>query len=187
MTTARANLLLLLCLAGQALTVRRLDSAAARSRRLQRTTEDLAHERDRADASARGEPDRALDYDAAQRAQQVAEAQRAQIAEAEALEQQLEALREGLDEGSASAAAADARVAGLQVCGLVVGCGTAEVSLFRLQLSAAIYGPMLKLNSLQLVLLVISLSDGCHCNAASSALLTAAGPHQHTAVSALTR
>jgi uncharacterized protein (DUF3084 family) len=32
-----------------------------------------------------------------------------------ALQQQLEALREGLDEGSASAAAADARVAGLQV------------------------------------------------------------------------
>lgn len=33
-----------------------------------------------------------------------------------ALQQQLEALRDGLDEGSASAAAADARVAGLQVC-----------------------------------------------------------------------
>lgn len=33
-----------------------------------------------------------------------------------ALQQQLEALREGLDEGSASAAAADARVVGLQVC-----------------------------------------------------------------------
>ena len=81
---------------------RRLDSAAARSRRLERTTEDLAHERDRADASARGEPDRALDYDAAQRAQQVAEAQRAQIAEAEALEQQLEALQRAAEQAGAS-------------------------------------------------------------------------------------
>ena len=81
---------------------RQLDSAAAQSRRLQRATEDLAHERDRADGASRGDQDRALDYDAAQRAQQVAEQQRAQIAQAEALQQQLEALQRAAQQAGAS-------------------------------------------------------------------------------------
>ncbi|HVX87550.1 MAG TPA: hypothetical protein VG940_01390, partial [Gemmatimonadales bacterium] len=81
---------------------RQLDSATAASRRLQRSTEDLAHERDRAEGNSRGDQDRALDYDAAQRAQQVAEAQRAQIEQAEALERQLEALQRAAEQAGAS-------------------------------------------------------------------------------------
>lgn len=57
-----------------------------------------------------------------------------------ALQQHLEALREGLDQGSASAAAADARVAGLQVCRLVTQFGAAEVSARKCWLFAAAYG-----------------------------------------------
>jgi hypothetical protein len=81
---------------------RQLDSAAAQSRRLQRATEDLAHERDRADGNSRGDQDRALDYEAAQKAQQVAEQQRAQIEQAEALQQQLEALQRAAEQAGAS-------------------------------------------------------------------------------------
>jgi hypothetical protein len=54
--------------------------------------------------SAQGAADRASDEAEREREERLA------------LQQQLEALRDGLDEGSASAAAADARVAGLQVC-----------------------------------------------------------------------
>ena len=108
-----------------------------------------------------------------------------------ALQQQLEALREGLDEGSASAAAADARVAGLQVCRLVAGCGAAQVSARELQLFAAA----------TVVWLIESIAAGCFLVprspskstlpinfAASSALplATAAGSHQHAAGCALT-
>jgi uncharacterized coiled-coil DUF342 family protein len=55
-------------------------------------------------ASLQGVADRASDEAGREREERLA------------LQQQLEALRDGLDAGSASAAAADARVAGLQVC-----------------------------------------------------------------------
>jgi hypothetical protein len=80
-----------------------LDSAAARSRRLERSTEDLAQERSRAEAAAgRGDQERALEFEAAQRAQEIAEAQREMIAEAEALEDQLEALQRAAQEAGVS-------------------------------------------------------------------------------------
>ena len=81
---------------------RQLDSAAARSRRLERSTEDLASERDRADGAARGEQDRALDYEAAQRAQAVAKEQQAMLDQAEALERQLEELQRAAEAAGTS-------------------------------------------------------------------------------------
>ncbi|MEO6067798.1 MAG: hypothetical protein ABJB33_01690 [Gemmatimonadota bacterium] len=72
---------------------RQLDSAAAQSRRLERRTEDLAGERDRADGASPGDQERALDYEAAQRAQQVAQDQQAMVEQAAALARQLEELQ----------------------------------------------------------------------------------------------
>ena len=81
---------------------RQLDSAAARSRRLERSTEDLASERNRADAASRGDQDKALDFEAAQRAQQVAKDQQEMIAHAEALQRQLEELQRAAEAAGAS-------------------------------------------------------------------------------------
>ena len=72
---------------------RQLDSAAAQSRRLERRTEDLAGERDRADGASHGDQERALDYAAAQRARQVAQDQQGMMAQAKALARQLEELQ----------------------------------------------------------------------------------------------
>ena len=81
---------------------RQLDSAAARSRRLERTTEDLASERSRAEGGSRADPEQALDYEAAQRAQQVAEEQRAMLTQAEELARQLEELQRAAEAAGAS-------------------------------------------------------------------------------------
>jgi hypothetical protein len=81
---------------------RQLDSATARSKRLERNTEDLANERNRAEGSTRGDRDRALDYEAAQRAQEVARDQRDMIAQAEQLSEQLEALQRAAQAAGAS-------------------------------------------------------------------------------------
>ena len=72
---------------------RQLDSATAASRRVTRSTQDLANERTRADATGRPEGERALDYQAAERAEAVAKDQRDLVAQAEALRDQLEALQ----------------------------------------------------------------------------------------------
>jgi hypothetical protein len=81
---------------------RQLDSAAARSRRLERSTEDLASERDRADNASRGDQDRALDYEAAQRAQEVAKEQRSMVEQAEELSRQLQELQQAAQAAGAS-------------------------------------------------------------------------------------
>ena len=81
---------------------RQLDSAAAESRRLARTTQDLANERSRADAEGRGDGDHALDYRSAQRVAEVAKAQRAMVQQAEQLRQQLEELQRASDAAGAS-------------------------------------------------------------------------------------
>jgi len=79
-----------------------LDSAAAQSRRLERSTEDLANERNRTDAASRGDQEKALDFEAAQRAQQVAKDQQGMIQQAEALQRQLEELQRAAEAAGAS-------------------------------------------------------------------------------------
>ncbi len=81
---------------------RQLDSAAARSKRLERSTEDLANERNRAEGNTRGDQERALDYEAAQRAQQIAQDQKAMIDQAEALSRRLEELQRAAQAAGAS-------------------------------------------------------------------------------------
>lgn len=81
---------------------RQLDSMAAQSRRLERNTEDLARARDRAAANSRGDQDKALDYEAAQRAEQVAKDQQAMVDQAEAIERQLEALQRAAEAAGTS-------------------------------------------------------------------------------------
>ena len=81
---------------------RQLDSAAAESRRLARSTQDLANERTRADASAGADGDHSLDYRSAQRAAEVARQQREMVAQADAVRQQLEQLQKAADQAGAS-------------------------------------------------------------------------------------
>lgn len=69
----------------------RLDSLAARSRRLERQTEDLARERPRAPGRDPRNPE-ALPYEEAKRAEAVASAQHELVREAESLKQALETL-----------------------------------------------------------------------------------------------
>ncbi|HEU4570216.1 MAG TPA: hypothetical protein VFS07_06570, partial [Gemmatimonadales bacterium] len=79
-----------------------LDSAAARSRRLERATGDLAQERDRAASGGNDAADQALDYDAARRAEQVAHDQQEMVAQAEALRRQVEELQRAAEASGAS-------------------------------------------------------------------------------------
>jgi hypothetical protein len=72
----------------------RLDSLAAESKRLERTTEDLSRERERpASGQSRGESEETMSYQAAQRAEAVAGAQEAMMSKAEALKEALEELQ----------------------------------------------------------------------------------------------
>lgn len=72
----------------------RLDSLTQETRQLERTTEDLSRERDRpVEGSNRGEGRASMSYEAAQRAQTVAESQQHMLEQAEALQEALEELR----------------------------------------------------------------------------------------------
>ena len=72
----------------------RLDSLAAESKRLERTTEDLSQERERpTEGQNRGQTDETMSYEAAKRAEAVAEAQSEMMNRAEALKQALEELQ----------------------------------------------------------------------------------------------
>ncbi|MBW8772439.1 MAG: hypothetical protein JF590_03990, partial [Gemmatimonadetes bacterium] len=79
-----------------------LDSAAAQGRRLARNTEDLANERNRTDATSRDDQEKALDFEAAQRAQQVAKDQQGMIQQAGALQRQLAELQRAAEAAGAS-------------------------------------------------------------------------------------
>lgn len=81
---------------------RQLDSAAAGSQRLERTTQDLANQQTRAETAGRADGDSALDYQAAQRAQEVARTQQAMIDQAEGVRDQLEQLQRASAEAGAS-------------------------------------------------------------------------------------
>lgn len=81
---------------------RQLDSAAAGSKRLERTTQDLANQQTRTEAGGRSDRDDALDYQAAQRAQEVARDQQAMIDQAQAVRDQLEQLQRASAEAGAS-------------------------------------------------------------------------------------
>ncbi|MDH5315570.1 MAG: hypothetical protein OEW44_03760 [Gemmatimonadota bacterium] len=74
----------------------RLDSLVAASRRLERQTEDLASERQRAGDAAR---DPALGFEEARRSEAVARSQEALLREAEELQQTLEALKDAAERG----------------------------------------------------------------------------------------
>lgn len=72
----------------------RLDSLAAESKRLERTTEDLSQSRERpATGQNRGQTDETMSYEAAKRAEAVAEAQSDMMNRAEALKEALEELQ----------------------------------------------------------------------------------------------
>jgi hypothetical protein len=72
----------------------RLDSLAAESKRLERTTEDLSQERERPAAGQnRGQIDETMSYESAKRAEAVAEAQSEMMNRAEALKEALEELQ----------------------------------------------------------------------------------------------
>jgi hypothetical protein len=72
----------------------RLDSLAAESKRLERSTEDLSQERERPTAAQnRGQTDETMSYESAKRAEAVAEAQSEMMNRAEALKEALEELQ----------------------------------------------------------------------------------------------
>ena len=72
----------------------RLDSLAAESKRLERTTEDLSQERERPTTGQnRGQTDETMSYESAKRAEAVAEAQSEMMNRAEALKDALEELQ----------------------------------------------------------------------------------------------
>ena len=75
----------------------RLDSLAARSRRLERQTEDLAREQPRTAGSESGSRSEPLPYEEAQRAEAVAARQQDMVAQAEALKQSLETLEKAAE------------------------------------------------------------------------------------------
>jgi len=75
----------------------RLDSLAARSRRLERETDDLAREQPRSAGSETGSKAEPLSYEEAKRAEAVAARQEDMVAQAEALKQSLETLEKAAE------------------------------------------------------------------------------------------
>ncbi|MGE3524464.1 MAG: DUF4175 family protein, partial [Gemmatimonadales bacterium] len=75
----------------------RLDSVASASRQLERQTEDLSLERQRASQDERSRGRQSLSFEAAQRAEAVARSQEQLLQEAEALKQALDRLREAAE------------------------------------------------------------------------------------------
>ncbi|MEO8294771.1 MAG: DUF4175 family protein [Gemmatimonadota bacterium] len=76
----------------------RLDSLAAESRKLERSTEDLSRERERPSAGQRrGQTEETMSYESAKRAEAVAESQQEMMDRAEALKQSLEELQQSAE------------------------------------------------------------------------------------------
>jgi len=88
---------------------RRLDSLVASSRQLERQTEDLARERQRATEASRGDP--SLAFEDAKRSEAVARTQEELIRQAEELRQTLDALEQAAQRGEAPDSALARRLA----------------------------------------------------------------------------